>query len=76
MSFFSIFGLYFLKNKKIKKSLRPIGKRERELRPPSRVLRIDTQLGLPSVGSLSTCAADEGPLIPIYIARVDRNAHF
>jgi hypothetical protein len=42
MSFFSIFGLYFLKNKKMKKSLRPIGKRERELNTPSGVLRLET----------------------------------
>tara|TARA_B100000927_G_scaffold67314_2_gene53144 strand:- start:201 stop:320 length:120 start_codon:yes stop_codon:yes gene_type:complete len=37
-----ILGWYLLKNKKIKKSLRPIGKRERELKAPSRVLRIET----------------------------------
>jgi hypothetical protein len=30
---------------RIKKSLHPNGERERELRPPSRVLRIDTSLG-------------------------------
>jgi hypothetical protein len=37
-----ILKCYLLKNKKMKKSLRPIGKRERELNTPSGVLRLET----------------------------------